>query len=89
MISGAPAGHRRRGQLTLRGLRFAHPAQVVVAGFAVAVAVGTALLMLPVARSGPDGAPFLEALFTATSAVCVTGHIVVDTPATGRGSARQ
>jgi trk system potassium uptake protein TrkH len=36
--------------------------------------------MLPFARSGPGGAPLLTALFTATSAVCVTGLIVVDTP---------
>ena len=36
--------------------------------------------MLPIARSGPGGAGVLEALFTATSAVCVTGLMVVDTP---------
>ncbi len=55
------------------------PAQVVAAGFAGTIFLGTALLMLPNARIGPGGASFLEALFTATSAVCVTGHIVVDT----------
>ena len=43
--------------------------------------VGTGLLMLPIARSGPGGPAFVEALFTATSAVCVTGLTVVDTPA--------
>lgn len=36
--------------------------------------------MLPMARTGPGSAPPLTALFTATSAVCVTGLIVVDTP---------
>lgn len=36
--------------------------------------------MLPVARTEPGSAPLLTALFTATSAVCVTGLIVVDTP---------
>ena len=36
--------------------------------------------MLPIAREGPDSAALLTALFTATSAVCVTGLIVVDTP---------
>ena len=46
----------------------------------MAIALGTALLMLPVAREGPEAAPFLTALFTSTSAVCVTGLIVVDTP---------
>ena len=56
-----------------------HPSQVVVAGFAVTIIIGTALLMLPNAKLGVGGASFLEALFTATSAVCVTGLIVVDT----------
>ncbi|WP_420810608.1 TrkH family potassium uptake protein [Jiangella asiatica] len=52
----------------------------MVAGFATAIAVGTVLLMLPPARNGPESAPLLEAAFTSTSAVCVTGLIVVDTP---------
>jgi Trk-type K+ transport system membrane component len=57
-----------------------HPAQVIVLGFAAAVAAGTLLLMLPASRNGPEGAPFLVALFTSTSSVCVTGLITVDTP---------
>ncbi len=57
-----------------------HPAQVIALGFASAILAGTVLLMLPTSRVGPGGASFLEALFTATSAVCVTGLIVVDTP---------
>lgn len=57
-----------------------HPAQVIVLGFAGAVAAGTGLLSLPVAKTGDGGATFLEALFTATSAVCVTGLSTVDTP---------
>jgi trk system potassium uptake protein TrkH len=60
---------------------FRHPAQLVVFAFAVAIALGTLLLLLPVSRAGEGGAPFMVALFTATSAVCVTGLIVVDTPA--------
>ncbi len=52
----------------------------MVLGFGLAIMVGTLLLMLPVAKVGPGGATLLEALFTATSAVCVTGLIVVDTP---------
>src|SRR5215204_5169139 len=35
--------------------------------------------MLPISQTGPGGASFVEALFTATSAVCVTGLTVVDT----------
>lgn len=48
--------------------------------FALAILVGTALLMLPLARVGEGGAPLIVALFTSTSAVCVTGLVVVDTP---------
>lgn len=43
------------------------------------VAIGTALLKLPVATAGSRHTSFLDALFTATSAVCVTGLAVVDT----------
>ncbi|PCG86302.1 ATPase [Streptomyces sp. WZ.A104] len=69
--------------------RLRHPAQAVVAGFATAIVAGTGLLMLPVAKAGPGGAGVLEAFFTSTSAVCVTGLIVVDTPEywTGFGQA--
>jgi trk system potassium uptake protein len=56
-----------------------HPTRIVPLAFLAAIVVGTALLMLPFAQAGGDGAPFLTALFTATSAVCVTGLIVVDT----------
>ncbi|MFI7598338.1 TrkH family potassium uptake protein [Actinoplanes sp. NPDC049681] len=48
--------------------------------FLGAIAVGTALMMLPPARAEAGHAPFVTALFTATSAVCVTGLSVVDTP---------
>ncbi|MDQ3611808.1 MAG: TrkH family potassium uptake protein [Actinomycetota bacterium] len=75
---GGVAATQRR--LTRRRALFRRPGQVVVAGFAAAIAVGTVLLLLPEARAGEGGASFLEALFTATSAVCVTGLIVVDTP---------
>jgi trk system potassium uptake protein TrkH len=57
-----------------------HPAQVIVWGFLAAIGVGTGVLMLPISTPGPGGASFLEALFTSTSAVCVTGLITVDTP---------
>ena len=57
-----------------------YPSQLVVAGFAAAIAVGTVLLMLPVAKTGEGHAPFITALFHATSAVCVTGLATVDTP---------
>ncbi|UOE76188.1 TrkH family potassium uptake protein [Parageobacillus thermoglucosidasius] len=58
------------------------PPKVFVAGFAVIILVGTALLMLPIATNDGKGLPFLDALFTATSATCVTGLVVVDTGTT-------
>jgi potassium uptake TrkH family protein len=51
----------------------------VVTGFVVAITLGTVLLLLPISKAGAGGASFLEALFTATSAVCLTGLTVVDT----------
>jgi trk system potassium uptake protein TrkH len=57
-----------------------HPARIVPLAFLVAVAIGTGLMMLPAARADPGHAPFVTALFTATSSVCVTGLSVVDTP---------
>jgi potassium uptake TrkH family protein len=57
-----------------------HPARLLPLTFLAAIVAGTALLMLPVSRAGPDSAPPLTALFTATSAACVTGLAVVDTP---------
>lgn len=59
--------------------RVTRPALVVAAAFAVLVAVGTVLLALPIARSGPGGAPLVTAFFTAVSAVSVTGLSTVDT----------
>ena len=53
--------------------------QLIMAGFAFVILIGTLLLMLPFSTRGPERASFLEALFTSTSAVCVTGLIVQDT----------
>ncbi|MCA9830690.1 MAG: potassium transporter TrkG [Dehalococcoidia bacterium] len=52
-----------------------------LSGFAIALAVGTGLLMLPTAAAAGRTTTFIEALFTATSALCVTGHVVFDTQA--------
>ncbi len=48
-------------------------------GFAAVIAIGTLLLMLPVSSQTHEFTPTLTALFTSTSAVCVTGLVVVDT----------
>ena len=58
-----------------------HPSQVIVVAFAVRSPWERRCLSLPVSRAGADGTSLLTALFTATSAVCVTGLVTVDTAA--------
>ena len=55
------------------------PARLTLLAFAGIVGAFTGLLSLPVATSDGHQAPFVDALFTATSAVCITGLTVVDT----------
>lgn len=55
------------------------PTQVLVLGFASIIIVGAILLALPIASSAGKSIGFLNAVFEATSAVCVTGLVVVDT----------
>ncbi|MDZ7792893.1 MAG: TrkH family potassium uptake protein [Spirochaetia bacterium] len=55
------------------------PAQTILFSFQMVILGGTLLLMLPFTTTTGEGLPFIDALFTATSAVCVTGLIVVDT----------
>jgi len=55
------------------------PAQAVLFSFAAVIIVGTLLLMMSFSTSDGTRLGFVNALFTATSAVCVTGLIVVDT----------
>jgi trk system potassium uptake protein TrkH len=54
-------------------------AQILVSGYFVIIVTGTLLLMLPAATTQAGNMSFLNALFTATSATCVTGLIVVNT----------
>ena len=62
-----------------RFLKNQPPARIIAVGFALLILLGAALLMLPFAvHPGAHVGP-LDALFTATSAVCVTGLVVVDT----------
>ncbi len=56
-----------------------HPTQVLALGFLGVILIGTLLLMLPVATVDARGLAWLDAMFMATSAVCVTGLVVVDT----------
>jgi trk system potassium uptake protein TrkH len=55
------------------------PAQYLVSGYFVIIMLGSLLLMLPVATTDGQGLGTIDAVFTATSATCVTGLIVVNT----------
>lgn len=68
-----------RGRRLERARRplFRHPSRALIAAFAAVIALGTVLLLLPVASD--EGTRVVTALFTSTSAVCVTGLTTVDT----------
>jgi trk system potassium uptake protein TrkH len=55
------------------------PYQILAAGFASLILVGATILATPLASATGEPLRFIDALFTATSAVCVTGLVVVDT----------
>jgi trk system potassium uptake protein TrkH len=55
------------------------PPRILVSGFALIILLGAYLLSMPFASASGERLPFLDALFTATSATCVTGLVVVDT----------
>jgi trk system potassium uptake protein TrkH len=64
-------------KISLKKIKLAPP-QILVLGFAAIIFIGATLLSLPVASVSGESLPFLDALFTATSATCVTGLAVVD-----------
>ncbi|MFC3491804.1 TrkH family potassium uptake protein [Glycomyces rhizosphaerae] len=59
---------------------FRNPVRIIPMGFIGFILAGSGLLMLPVAQAEPGGTRYVDALFTSTSAVAVTGLITVDTP---------
>jgi trk system potassium uptake protein TrkH len=61
-----------------KNLKFT-PVQILAIGFAGVILAGAILLSLPVSSADGKATPFIDSLFTATSAVCVTGLVVLDT----------
>ena len=76
-------GRRQRQVVAVEQPRIRRPRRpglsILFIGLIALIAVGTALLMLPAANRDGSSAGFLTALFTATSAACVTGLVVRDT----------
>lgn len=58
------------------------PPKVLVLGFALIIAIGAILLTLPIATNDGQGLSLINAVFTSTSATCVTGLVVTDTGTT-------
>ncbi len=75
MKEGIMPTKKKRLEIDLR------PTQILVLGFMLLIAIGTLLLNLPIASNDHQSIGFIDALFTATSAVCVTGLVVVNTAA--------
>lgn len=65
-----------------RKKRYLDPPKTLVLGFAFIILLGALFLTFPVSTTDGQGLSFLNALFTATSATCVTGLVVVDTGTT-------
>ena len=55
------------------------PVQVILLGFLITIFAGSILLALPIATQSGQATPYIDALFTATTSVCVTGLIVETT----------
>ena len=55
----------------MRWNRFFTPGRVIAAGFAFLILLGTGLLMLPISHQSGQSLSFIDALFTATSGVCI------------------
>ena len=59
--------------------RYLSPFQSIILGFAAVIMLGGFMLCLPAASANGESAPLIDAMFTSTSAVCVTGLVVRDT----------
>lgn len=83
LASGAAALLHRpqaHGPASIVDAVLASPARLLVASFTAIAVVGWFVLLLPMASTAPGSIRSLDALFTAVSATCVTGLIVLDTP---------
>jgi len=70
---------RKNSKIHPSPLHILSPGQMMVAGFGFLILLGAVLLTSPLSSANGTSTSFIDALFTATSAVCVTGLVVVDT----------
>lgn len=69
----------KRNFQNVRKAKSFSPTQIILLGFLGVILAGTVLLCLPIATASGQPAPFIDALFTATTSVCVTGLVTVET----------
>lgn len=60
-------------------MKYLKPVQIILLGFFLVIIVGSVLLALPIAAKSGQATPYLDALFTSTTSVCVTGLVVETT----------
>lgn len=70
---------RKNSKIHPSPLYILSPGQMMVAGFGFLILLGAVLLASPISSANGTSTSFVDAMFTATSAVCVTGLVVVDT----------
>lgn len=78
-VSRVSLSERKQFMSNVRARRRISSFQIIILGFAGVIFLGALLLMLPVSTRSGVVTPFTDALFTSTSAVCVTGLVVRDT----------
>ena len=67
-----------RRELLLKRIKDISPVRIIVSSFVIIIVIGGVLLTLPVSARNGQTTPFINALFTSTSATCVTGLAVYD-----------
>ncbi|QDU69249.1 TrkH family potassium uptake protein [Engelhardtia mirabilis] len=80
VLASTRLGLQSRGRSSGWDVILGHPERAFVGTFAALCLFGTLLLALPISSSNGIAIPVLDAAFTSTSAVCVTGLVVLDTP---------
>ena len=70
---------KRKGEVMKKSKLKLSTTHIILLSFFIAVLVGAVLLMLPISSAKGEWTPFVDALFTSTTATCVTGLVVVPT----------
>ena len=71
---------RQKGMMMKKKVRFKlSTTHIILLSFLAAIIVGSILLTLPISTQSGKSVPYIDALFTATTSVCVTGLVTVPT----------